>query len=557
LTLEGNSGGKISPDGTGNINTVGTGSITTIGSGNTLTTELTGLTSNAILYGQGSATIGKVTVVDNGVLITSSAGAPSLLANGTTGQVLTATTGSPPSWENASSGGITTIDGDSGQITGTTVTIRTNVASLNCGSTVEFVNGTATSTLNVTDSNNNTLIGSGSGTASVSGIYNSALGRLSLASLTSGNYNVSLGSPSLQSLSTGLRNVAVGFEALNNFNGNDTTAIGYQALTSLTSGSSNNAYGSASQAHTTTGQANCTFGQNTLTASSTNSYNSAFGFEALQNISGDQNTVIGCSAMAQGTGTATQNCIAGYESGLVMTNAEGNCGWGYASLYQVTSGDYNCGYGYETEFNLVSGSYNSSFGYNAGSQHTTNDSSNICIGNVGVAGDNNSIRIGTQGSGSAQQNTCYIAGIRGTSISGPPVNCNTFGQLGTASNYQQIIKTSTVDFTKTGLTLLFTSPANAFLSFDFIEFATLITTSSGVATFNIGWTSPDYSDYYYMDITNVTTTGAFYNAGPPVSSSGNNFPIPPSTAVYCNVLTADVTAVARMEYFYILGFYAI
>jgi hypothetical protein len=42
---------------------------------------------------------------NNGVLITSAGGVPSILADGTTGQVLTATTGSPPSW--APAAGIT------------------------------------------------------------------------------------------------------------------------------------------------------------------------------------------------------------------------------------------------------------------------------------------------------------------------------------------------------------------------------------------------------------------------------------------------------------------
>ena len=44
------------------------------------------------------------------------------------------------------------------------------------------------------------------------------------------------------------------------------------------------------------------------------------------------------------------------------------------------------------------------------------ESSNIVIGNNGTAGDNNVIRIGTQGTGSAQQSTCYIAGIEGVNV---------------------------------------------------------------------------------------------------------------------------------------------
>jgi hypothetical protein len=148
-TLTGNSGGVISPT-AGNINTLGTGSITISGAGSTLTTQLTGLTANSVLYGLGTATIGLVasgtsgqvlqtntgaaptystatypstttinqvlyssaantitgiTAANNGLLITGTTGVPSILANGTTGQVLAATTSNPPSWVNSSSVG--------------------------------------------------------------------------------------------------------------------------------------------------------------------------------------------------------------------------------------------------------------------------------------------------------------------------------------------------------------------------------------------------------------------------------------------------------------------
>lgn len=61
-TLQGNSGGKVSPDATFNIFTVGTGSITIDGNPgtNTLTTQLTGLTNHNVLVGAGTATITKV-----------------------------------------------------------------------------------------------------------------------------------------------------------------------------------------------------------------------------------------------------------------------------------------------------------------------------------------------------------------------------------------------------------------------------------------------------------------------------------------------------------------
>jgi len=66
--------------------------------------------SNGILYGAATSSIAATTSVNNGVLITSSSGVPSLLADGTTGQVLTATTGSPPTWAApATSGTVTAV----------------------------------------------------------------------------------------------------------------------------------------------------------------------------------------------------------------------------------------------------------------------------------------------------------------------------------------------------------------------------------------------------------------------------------------------------------------
>jgi hypothetical protein len=56
-------------------------------------------TINQLLYSSANNVIGGVTAGDYGVLISSSSGVPSWLANGTTGQVLTATTSGTPSWE--------------------------------------------------------------------------------------------------------------------------------------------------------------------------------------------------------------------------------------------------------------------------------------------------------------------------------------------------------------------------------------------------------------------------------------------------------------------------
>lgn len=57
-------------------------------------------TVSQILYSSSANVIGGITTANNGVLITSNSGVPSLLANsGTVGFVLTANSGAPPSWQ--------------------------------------------------------------------------------------------------------------------------------------------------------------------------------------------------------------------------------------------------------------------------------------------------------------------------------------------------------------------------------------------------------------------------------------------------------------------------
>jgi len=198
-TLTGNSGGAISPT-LGNINTLGTGSITIAGSGNTLTTQLTGLTDHNVLVGAGTATITNVSPsATSGVPLVSRGAAAdpvfgtAVVAGGgtgdtsfivyapvcggtiTTGALQSASTGisnvgyvltsmgssSLPTWQAPSGGsGITTIDGDSGSITGSTVTIS--------GGSTGLLTSGSFATMNLTGTLN---VGSGgTGAVSLTGI---------------------------------------------------------------------------------------------------------------------------------------------------------------------------------------------------------------------------------------------------------------------------------------------------------------------------------------------------------------------------------------------------
>lgn len=93
-TLTGNSGGAISPT-AGNISTVGTGNITIVGAGSTLTTQLTGLTTNAIQVGAGTDTLTQLGPTNRAVLTTSDMGVPTLTPLTDGELIIGSSTGSP------------------------------------------------------------------------------------------------------------------------------------------------------------------------------------------------------------------------------------------------------------------------------------------------------------------------------------------------------------------------------------------------------------------------------------------------------------------------------
>lgn len=237
--------------------------------------------------------------------------------------------------------GITTIDGDSGSATGSTINL---LATSNAGSSVSFSASGSTVNLNVTNATN-TLIGLLTGNSSLSGINNTAIGSGCLSALTSGSRNSMMGFGTGGVLTTGTSNVGIG----------DST------------------FASA------IGASNCTgVGAGTLSSVTSGNYNTAVGYGSSHTITtGTNNTSIGGQSSCSSTGTQ-----------------------------------------------------NISIGYFAGNNYNSAESSNIAIGNIGVLNESNVIRIGTSGSGTGQQNACYIAGIDGVSITGSAVLCSSSGQLG-------------------------------------------------------------------------------------------------------------------------------
>jgi len=350
-TITGNSGGAEVPS-TGNFNILGTGSITVAGSANTETVQLTGLTNHNVQVGAGTATLtqvapsstsgiplvsngsssdpsfttavvagggtGRTTLTNHGILVGAGTSAITQLATGSAGQIIrSGGAGADPSYSTATypdtagtsgnvltsdgtnwnstapASAIGTINGDSGSVTGSTVTVR----ALNggkAGQTVQFVGSGSTMNLNLVDGSDNITIGRSAGNGSISGFSNVGLGTAVFLGLTSGVQNACLGQGSLQAVSSGQAN----------------TACGYNALATLSTNSLNCAFGYSAGAQCT-GSNNAAFGATNLGAASTGSNNTAIGYASLPNLgNGSYNICLGQSSGVSYNGTESSNiCI--------------------------------------------------------------------------------------------------------------------------------------------------------------------------------------------------------------------------------------------------------
>jgi Chaperone of endosialidase len=160
-------------------------------------------------------------------------------------------------------------------------------------------------------------------------------------------------------------------------------AFGGATLRSNTIGSNNCAFGEGALISNTTGNANVGVGFNALATNTTGYDNVAIGTYALGNTNGPANTAVGAQALANGTGF--DNTALGYRAGLNITGF----------------------------FNTCSG-----------------------FGVVGVAGENNTIRIGDNLPSGTRESKCYIGGISGQPIapSAAIVYVGDTGKLGTISS---------------------------------------------------------------------------------------------------------------------------
>jgi hypothetical protein len=153
--------------------------------------------------------------------------------------------------------------------------------------------------------------------------------------------------------------------------------------------------------------------------------NTAEGTQALQSRvpGGVNNTAIGFQALFHLT-DGLSNTATGFRA-LINNTGDFDVAIGAQALLANTLGDSNTAVGTNALLRNISGDGNIAVGVNAGANLTIGDG-NIDIGNVGVAGETETIRIGTSGI----QHRAFIAGIRGVTVTGPSVVVNASGQLG-------------------------------------------------------------------------------------------------------------------------------
>lgn len=129
--------------------------------------------------------------------------------------------------------------------------------------------------------------------------------------------------------------------------------------------------------------------------------------------------------------------IAGFQAAQFIDGADSICAFGQGAFASMINGTNHIAIGVNVAINQTGGTDSIIIGAASGSQYGSTESSNIIISNIGVVSENNTIRIGTTGTGTAQQSRCFLAGVNGVTVTGTAVLCSTAGQLGTIASSER------------------------------------------------------------------------------------------------------------------------
>jgi hypothetical protein len=189
--------------------------------------------------------------------------------------------------------------------------------------------------------------------------------------------------------------------------GSNNVALGDEMMPSLTGGNDNVALNTNALRNDTTGEANIAIGRSALGENTEGDENVALGLRALDhNIGGFGNVATGTFA-------------------LYFNDGADNVASGFEALFENTSGSWNIASGAEALRSNTTGSSNVALGYFAGKNLTTG-SHNIDVSNEGVAGEEGTTRVGTEG----KQTRAFMAGIYPTPVAGCTVQVTSEGELG-------------------------------------------------------------------------------------------------------------------------------
>lgn len=161
-------------------------------------------------------------------------------------------------WDTPAGTGLSTLTGDTGTATVSAGNINITAATT-AGASVSFNGSSDDLMLKLSDSDNNTFLGTSSGNTGVIGFgtVSVAVGYETLPAITNGVANVSVGYQAGKAITSGSSNVFVGYRAGTAVNSGSNTIIGTQAGQNLTTGGNNTFIGNqAGAAYTTSESSN-------------------------------------------------------------------------------------------------------------------------------------------------------------------------------------------------------------------------------------------------------------------------------------------------------------
>ena len=419
-TLTGDTGGSILPDANFNINTLsGIANLTIDGDPvtNTLTWNSSG--GGALLETLTGDIGGPVSPDANGNINTVS-GSPNLTITGNPGtNTLTYTLGSI--------GTLETITPDTGDVVAPDGAGNINFdANTNSGETIVFDGDAATFTvsLKVSDANNNIALGVNAG-SSLTGtaLSNTLIGSNVATGLTTGDRNIMIGNGVGTNITTEDGCILIGDTLVDGVVGQSGLVhvgiLGGGLGTYLTNFGGTK-LGNEVGNFTNTGTANHGLGDSIFQSLTTGFDNVALGGRCLQD-----------------TTTGLYNTVGGNSTLNYLTTGIGNTAFGFqVGFHWATPGA-----------GLITGMRNCLFGFRTGENFTGSESDNIYIANFGVTGESNVTRIGKgTGTGTFEQNKCFISGIRGITTNANDaiaVLVDSNNQLGTVSSsirYKENVK---------------------------------------------------------------------------------------------------------------------